>query len=56
MGVANLTAVRAIDAGNGDNQIGGLNTAGEFQGKAGTEIGKIGVGVATGANIIPNGT
>ena len=30
LGVANLTAIRAIGAGNDGNQIGGLNTAGEF--------------------------
>ncbi|CAG8548539.1 4886_t:CDS:2, partial [Racocetra fulgida] len=29
--VANLNAVHGIDAGNGSNQIGGLNTAGEFR-------------------------
>ena len=33
-----------------------LNTAGEFQEKATTEIGRIGAGVATGADIILNGT
>ncbi|CAI2187964.1 14221_t:CDS:2, partial [Funneliformis geosporum] len=38
------------------NQIGGLNTAGEFQGKTAAEIGRIGAGVATGADIILNGT
>ncbi|CAG8844610.1 25136_t:CDS:2, partial [Gigaspora margarita] len=43
-------------AGNGGNQIGGLNTAGEFCGTCATEIGRIGAGVATGADIIPNGT
>ncbi|CAG8599893.1 4212_t:CDS:2 [Racocetra fulgida] len=37
-GVATLTAVRGIGAGNGGNQIGGLNTAGEFRNKAGAEI------------------
>src|SRR5213078_3466356 len=37
-------------------QIGGLNTAGEFQGKAAAEIGRIGAGIASGADIIPNGT
>ncbi|RIB03755.1 hypothetical protein C2G38_2286597 [Gigaspora rosea] len=42
LGVATLTAVRAIGAGNGGNQIGGLNTAGEFCNKAGAEIGRIG--------------
>src|SRR5436189_3181938 len=56
LGVANLTAVRGLAAGNGGNQIGGLNTAGAFQGKAAAEIGRIGAGVATGADIIPNGT
>ncbi|GET03411.1 hypothetical protein GLOIN_2v1789077 [Rhizophagus clarus] len=56
LGVADLNAVRGLAAGNGGNQIGGLNTAGEFQGKAAAEIGRIGAGVATGANIIPNGT
>ncbi|CAG8802216.1 3509_t:CDS:2, partial [Dentiscutata erythropus] len=44
LGVATLTAVRAIGAGNGGNQIGGLNTAGEFRNKAGAEIGRIGAG------------
>jgi hypothetical protein len=33
LGVADLNAVRGIGAGNGGGQIGGLNTAGEFQGK-----------------------
>ena len=33
-----------------------MNTAGEFQGKAATKIGRIGAGIATGADIIPNGT
>ncbi|CAG8850622.1 31757_t:CDS:2, partial [Racocetra persica] len=47
LGVATLTAARAIGAGNGSNQIGGLNTAGEFRNKARAEIGKIGAGVAT---------
>ncbi|CAG8814554.1 26628_t:CDS:2, partial [Gigaspora margarita] len=56
LGVATLTAVRAIEARNGSNQIGGLNTAGEFRNKAGTEIGRIGAGVATGTDIIPNET
>ncbi|CAB5383562.1 unnamed protein product [Rhizophagus irregularis] len=56
LGVANLTAVRALAAGNGGGQVGALNTAGEFQGKAAAEIGKICAGVATGADIIPNGT
>ncbi|CAG8504489.1 10192_t:CDS:2 [Racocetra fulgida] len=37
-GVATLTAVRTIGAGNGGNQIGGLNTAGEFRNKARAEI------------------
>src|SRR5579859_921314 len=56
LGVADLNAVRGIGAGNNANQIGGLNTAGEFQGKTATEIGRIGAGIATGADIIPNGT
>jgi hypothetical protein len=56
LGVATLTAVRALAAGNGGGQVGALNTAGEFQGKAAAEIGRIGAGVATGADIIPNGT
>uniref|UniRef100_U9UG05 Uncharacterized protein n=1 Tax=Rhizophagus irregularis (strain DAOM 181602 / DAOM 197198 / MUCL 43194) TaxID=747089 RepID=U9UG05_RHIID len=56
LGVATLTAVRALAAGNGGGQIGALNTAGEFQGKAAAEIGRIGAGIATGADIIPNGT
>ena len=43
-------------AGNGGGQIGGLNTAGEFQGKAAAEIGRIGAGIATGADLIPIGT
>ncbi|GBC02501.1 hypothetical protein RclHR1_04650018 [Rhizophagus clarus] len=55
-GVANLTAVRTLAAGNGGKQIGGLNTAEEFQGKAAAKIGRIGAGVATGADIILNGT
>ncbi|CAI2184547.1 5405_t:CDS:1, partial [Funneliformis geosporum] len=38
------------------NQIGGLNTTGEFQDKAAAEIGRIGTGVATGADIISNET
>ncbi|CAI2193251.1 15596_t:CDS:2, partial [Funneliformis geosporum] len=32
---------------NGGNQIGGLNTIGEFQGKTAAEIGKIGARIAT---------
>ncbi|CAB4427763.1 unnamed protein product [Rhizophagus irregularis] len=56
LGVATLTAVRTLAAGNGGGQIGALNTAGEFQGKAAAEIGRIGAGIATGANIISNGT
>src|SRR6266542_4318643 len=56
LGVADLNAVRGLGAENGGNQIGGLNTAGEFQGKAAAEIGRIGAGIATGANIILNGT
>ncbi|PKY62857.1 hypothetical protein RhiirA4_551332, partial [Rhizophagus irregularis] len=55
LGVATLTAVRALAARNGGGQVGALNTAGEFQGKAAAEIGRIGAGIATGANIIPNG-
>ncbi len=51
-----MNAIRGLGAGNNANQIGGLNTAGEFQGKASAEIGKIGEGVATGADIISNGT
>ncbi|CAG8804431.1 21437_t:CDS:2, partial [Dentiscutata erythropus] len=47
LGVATLTAIRAIGAGNSSNQIGGLNTVGEFRNKAGAEIGRIGAGVAT---------
>ncbi|PKY34936.1 hypothetical protein RhiirB3_455139 [Rhizophagus irregularis] len=54
LGVATLTAVRALAARNGGAQIGGLNTAGEFQDKAAAEIGRIGAGIATGADIIPN--
>ncbi|CAG8520203.1 1211_t:CDS:2, partial [Dentiscutata heterogama] len=45
LGIATLTAVRAIGAGNGGNQIGGLNTAEEFHNKAGAEIGRIGAGL-----------
>ncbi|CAG8510803.1 8535_t:CDS:2 [Ambispora leptoticha] len=45
-----------LGAGNGGNQIGGLNTAREFRNKAGAEIGRIRAGVATGADIIPNRT
>ncbi|CAG8501527.1 4705_t:CDS:2 [Cetraspora pellucida] len=45
--VATLTAVRAIGAGNGSNQIGDLNIAGAFHNKARAEIGRIGAGVAT---------
>ncbi|GBB85403.1 hypothetical protein RclHR1_11950011 [Rhizophagus clarus] len=56
LGVADLNAVQDLGAGNNANQIGGLNTAGEFQGKAAAEIGRIGAGVATGVDIIPNGT
>jgi hypothetical protein len=56
LGVLTLNAVRAIGAGNSGNQIGGLNTTGGFQGKAAAEIGRIGAGIATGADIIPNGT
>ncbi|CAG8838443.1 3590_t:CDS:1, partial [Racocetra persica] len=51
----NLNAVREIGTGNGGNQIGGLNTAGEFRNACATEIGRIGAGVTTGADIIPNG-
>ncbi|CAG8824441.1 14812_t:CDS:2, partial [Dentiscutata erythropus] len=47
LGVATLTAIRAIGAGNGSNQIGGLNTAREFRNKAGAEIGRIEASVAT---------
>ncbi|GBB93129.1 hypothetical protein RclHR1_21130007 [Rhizophagus clarus] len=56
LGVANLTAVRTLAAGNGGSQVGGLNTIGQFQGKVASEIGRIGAGAATGADIIPNGT
>ncbi|CAG8772039.1 16111_t:CDS:2, partial [Rhizophagus irregularis] len=42
LGVATLTAVRALAAGNGGGQVGALNTAGEFQGKAAAKIGRIG--------------
>ena len=54
--VANLTAIRALAARNGGGQVGALNTAGEFQGKAAAEISRIGAGIATGADIILNGT
>ncbi|CAG8565950.1 4095_t:CDS:2, partial [Racocetra persica] len=56
LSIATLTAVRAIGARNGGNQIGGLNTAGEFHNKAGAEIGRIGAGITTSADIIPNRT
>src|SRR6266540_303823 len=56
LGVADLNAVRGLATGNGGNQIGGLNTTGEFQDKVAAEIGRIGAGVATGADIILNGT
>ncbi|CAB4482853.1 hypothetical protein RhiirA1_389797 [Rhizophagus irregularis] len=56
LGVVTLTAVRALAAGNGGSQVGGLNTAGQFRGKAATEIGTVRADIATGANIIPNGT
>ncbi|CAH1765324.1 1120_t:CDS:2, partial [Entrophospora sp. SA101] len=56
LGVATITEIRTLAAGNGGNQIGGLNTAGEFHNEAGAEIGRIGAGIATGANLIPNGT
>ncbi|CAH1768923.1 13497_t:CDS:1, partial [Entrophospora sp. SA101] len=56
LGVATITAIRTLGAGNGGNQIGGLNTAGEFRNEASAEIGRIGAGIATGANLIPNGT
>ncbi|RIB22435.1 hypothetical protein C2G38_2174003 [Gigaspora rosea] len=52
MGVATLTAVRAIGAGNGGNQIGGLNTAGEFRSKAGAEI--AGGESTNNAPVVPN--
>ncbi|CAG8576674.1 16677_t:CDS:10 [Cetraspora pellucida] len=55
-GVATLTAVQAIGTRNGGNQIGGLNTAGEFCNKARAEIGRIRAGVTTDANIILNRT
>src|SRR4051794_2409041 len=55
LGVADLNAIRALAARNGGGQIGGLNTAGEFQGKAAAEISRIGAGVTTGADIISNG-
>ncbi|CAG8845246.1 34120_t:CDS:2, partial [Racocetra persica] len=47
LGVANLNAVRRIDTGNRGNQIGGLNTAGEFRNACATEIGRIGAEVVT---------
>ncbi|CAG8579441.1 14888_t:CDS:1, partial [Acaulospora morrowiae] len=56
LGVVDLNTVRALAAGNNNNQIGGLNTAEEFCNKADTEIGRIDAGVATGADIIPIGT
>ncbi|CAB4382095.1 unnamed protein product [Rhizophagus irregularis] len=56
LGVATLTAVRGLAAGNGGGQVGALNTAGEFRGKAAAEIGRIGAGAATGADLIPVGT
>ncbi|PKK58796.1 hypothetical protein RhiirC2_795748 [Rhizophagus irregularis] len=54
LGVATLTAVRGLVAKNGGEQIGVLNTAREFQGKAAAKIGRIGAGIATSADIIPN--
>lgn len=52
-----LNAARTLAAGNNNsNQIGGLNTAGEFRGVATTEIEKVGTGIATSANFISNGT
>ncbi|GBB97868.1 hypothetical protein RclHR1_30970004 [Rhizophagus clarus] len=51
-----LNAVLALATRNGGTQIGRLNTAGEFQGKAAAKIGRIRAGAATGADIIPNGT
>ena len=56
LGVADLNAVRGLATGNGGNQIGGLNTTRKFQGKASTEIGRIGAGAITGADIILNET
>src|SRR6266496_1991499 len=53
--VATLTAVRTLAARNGGGQIGGLNTAGEFQGKAAAKIGRIGAGIATDVDLIPIG-
>ncbi|CAG8787005.1 2427_t:CDS:2 [Gigaspora margarita] len=50
------TCIKAIGAGNGGNQIGGLNIAREFRNKARAEIGRIEASAATGADIIPNGT
>ncbi|CAG8592504.1 9277_t:CDS:2, partial [Acaulospora morrowiae] len=50
------THVKALAARNSGNQIGDLNTAGEFQDKAAAEIGRIGAGLTTGADIIPAGT
>ncbi|CAI2182589.1 11231_t:CDS:1, partial [Funneliformis geosporum] len=41
---------------NSSNQIGGLNTAREFQGKMAAEISRIRAGVTTGADIILDGT
>jgi hypothetical protein len=56
VGVANLTAIRGIAAGNNANQIGGLNTAGEFRRKCAEKIGLVGANIATGQDIIPVGT
>ncbi|RIA93261.1 hypothetical protein C1645_819568 [Glomus cerebriforme] len=56
LGVADLNTIWEIGAGNDGNQIGDLNTAGEFQGKAAAKVGRIGTGVATGTDITLNGT
>uniref|UniRef100_U9T2S1 Uncharacterized protein n=1 Tax=Rhizophagus irregularis (strain DAOM 181602 / DAOM 197198 / MUCL 43194) TaxID=747089 RepID=U9T2S1_RHIID len=47
---------RSVSCGKWGSQVGGLNTAGQLRGKAATEIGTVRADIATGANIIPNGT
>ena len=56
LGVATLTAIRTLATRNRGGQVSALNTTGEFQGKTAAKIGRIGAEVATGADIIPNGT
>ncbi|CAG8568546.1 23090_t:CDS:2, partial [Rhizophagus irregularis] len=49
-------AKKCVSCGKWGSQVGGLNTAGQLRGKAATEIGTVRADIATGANIIPNGT